>query len=72
MSDDQAGGTRKPKAKIFNIALDKLSDTLGFRIDPTETALLTETIEHFKVCNFLYTMGLKNIIINDCKSYVNQ
>ena len=72
MSDDQAGGTRKPKAKIFNIALNEMSNALGFNLDPTETALLTETIDHFKVYNFLYTLGLKDIINNDCNSYINQ
>jgi hypothetical protein len=49
-----------------------MSDALGFRLDPTETAFLTETIGHFKVYNFLYTLGLKNIINNDCNSYINQ
>lgn len=72
MSDDEdVGGIRKPKAKIFNTAIAKMSSTLGFDLKPSETALLTETIAHFKVYNFLYTMGLKSIIANNCGEYVD-
>ncbi len=72
MSDDEeVGGIRKPKAKIFNVAMAKMSNDLGFDLNPSETALLTETIEHFKVYNFLYTLGLKKIIADDCKAYID-
>ena len=70
MSGDEAvGGIEKPKAKIFNVAIAKMSNILGFALNPMETAFITETVEHFKVYNFLYTLGLKNIIMNNCKSY---
>ncbi len=69
--DDEVGGIRKPKAKIFNVALAKMSSLLGFDLDPSETALLTETVEHFKVYNFLYTSGLKNIIADNCRAYID-
>jgi hypothetical protein len=68
--DVEVGGIEKPKAKIFNVAIAKMSDILGFDLNPMETAFITETVEHFKVYNFLYTMGLKNIIRNNCKSYI--
>lgn len=66
----EVGGIEKPKAKIFNIAIAKMSDILGFDLNPMETAFITETSEHFKVYNFLYTLGLKNIIKNSCKSHI--
>jgi hypothetical protein len=68
--DIEVGGIEKPKAKIFNAAIAKMSGILGFNLNPMETAFITETVEHFKVYNFLYTMGLKNIIRNNCKSYI--
>jgi hypothetical protein len=68
--DVEVGGIEKPKAKIFNVAIAKMSDILGFDLNPMETAFITETSEHFKVYNFLYTLGLKNIIKNSCKSYI--
>jgi Haloacid dehalogenase-like hydrolase len=72
MSDDnEVGGIRKPKAKIFNVGIAKMSSALGFDLDPSETALLTETVEHFKVYNFLYTLGLKKIIANNCRAYID-
>jgi hypothetical protein len=48
-----------------------MSNALGFELNPSETALLTETIEHFKVYNFLYTLELKKIIADDCKAYID-
>ena len=68
--DGEVGGIEKPKAKIFNVAIAKMSNILGFALNPMETAFITETVEHFKVYNFLYTLGLKNIIKNNCKSYI--
>lgn len=70
--DDEVGGIRKPKAKIFNVGIAKMSSALGFDLDPSETALLTETVEHFKVYNFLYTLGLKKIIADNCRAYTDQ
>ena len=73
MSDDEeVGGVRKPKARIFNVALTKMSNALGFDLNPSETALLTETIEHFKVYNFIYTLGLNKIMAHDCDAYITQ
>ena len=69
--DDEVGGIRKPKAKIFNVGLSKMSNALGFTLDPSETAFLTENVEHFKAYNFLYTLGLKKIIAGDCRAYVD-
>jgi hypothetical protein len=69
--DDEVGGIRKPKAKIFNVGIAKMSNALGFELDPSETALLTETVEHFKVYNFLYTLGLKKIIADNCTAYID-
>jgi beta-phosphoglucomutase-like phosphatase (HAD superfamily) len=69
--DDEVGGIQKPKAKIFNIGISKMSKALGFPLDPTETAFLTENVEHFKAYNFLYTLGLKEIIADDCRAYVD-
>lgn len=72
MSDDvDVGGIRKPQAKIFDVALAKMSSILGHELMPSETALLTETIDHFKAYNFLYTMGLRSIIADDCEKYVD-
>ena len=45
-----------------------MNNALGFDLTPSETALLTETVEHFKACNFLYTLGLKEAIADDCKA----
>jgi Haloacid dehalogenase-like hydrolase len=69
--DDEVGGIRKPKAKIFNLGIAKMGSALGFDLDPSETALLTETVEHFKVYNFLYTLGLKKIIADNCTAYID-
>jgi len=72
MSDDaDVGGITKPRAKIFNIAIAKMSRILGIDLVPSETAFLTETTDHFKAYNFLYTMGLRSIIANDCGEYVD-
>ena len=68
--DPEVGGIGKPKAKIFNIAIAKMSNILGFELYPMETAFLTEQVEHFKVYNFLYTSGLNQIIRNDCNAYI--
>ena len=62
----------KPKAKIFNTAIAKMSNSIGFDLNPSETALLTENPEHFKAYNFLFTWGLKDIISDNCKSYIDQ
>ena len=71
MSDDEeVGGIRKPKAKIFNVGISKMSKALGFNLHPSETAFLTENVEHFKAYNFLYTLGLKEIMADDCRAYV--
>lgn len=66
--DDEVGGIRKPKAKIFNVGISKISRALGFNLDPSETAFLTENVEHFKAYDFLYTLGLKEIIADDCRA----
>jgi Haloacid dehalogenase-like hydrolase len=72
MSDDEdVGGIRKPKAKIFSVAIAKMRSALGFDLIPSQTAFLTETVDHFKVYNFLYTMGLKRIIANNCQQFVD-
>jgi len=68
--DDEVGGIPKPKAKIFNVGISKMSTALGFPVDPSETAFLTENPEHFKVYNFLYTLELKKIMTDDCRDYV--
>ena len=39
-----------------------MSNILGFALNPMETAFITETVEHFKVYNFLYTLGLKILL----------
>ena len=67
--DSDVGGVEKAKKKIFNVAIDKMGHKLGFGLKPKETAFLTENVEHFKVYNFLYTLGLKNIIGNNCIEY---
>jgi hypothetical protein len=69
--DDEVGGIPKPKAKIFNVGITKMSKALAFNLDPSETAFLTENVEHFKAYNFLYTLGLKKIIADDCTAYVD-
>lgn len=71
MSDDpEVGGVLKPRAKIFDVALSKMSASLGQVVNPSETAFLTETVEHFKVYNFLYSIGVRETISNNCEQYV--
>ena len=48
-----------------------MSDILGFEVNPKETAFLTEKVEHFKVYNFLYTLGISDIIRDDCGEYMH-
>jgi hypothetical protein len=62
----------KPKAKIFDVALSKMSAVLVYDINPSDTAFLTETVEHFKVYNSLYSLGgVRDMISNNCEQYVS-
>jgi FMN phosphatase YigB (HAD superfamily) len=69
--DPEVGGVLKPRAKIFDVALSKMSASLGQDVNPSETAFLTETVEHFKVYNLLYGIGVRDIISDNCKQYVS-
>ncbi|HKG87895.1 MAG TPA: hypothetical protein VKA95_06175, partial [Nitrososphaeraceae archaeon] len=70
MSDDsEVGGARKPHARIFNVAISKMKKVLNTSLNLSETALLTETIEHFKAYNLLYSLDGRKIIREWFKEY---
>jgi histidinol phosphatase-like enzyme len=55
MSMDEEGIPNKPHKKIFELANSRM------RVNPQNTAFITENENHFKIYNLLFTQKLNNI-----------